>query len=164
MGSSIPKSAAEILQRMFDVVLEEARTHPEFAEKLLRSLPFDAVARIEVKEVKVEAPPKKAPAKKVPAAVLESAERPTPPKKPQPAVFDPNAFSLIAELKILGDAGLREKLKGFTPRELQNMVEEQNLALDDKVFRNKKKTSRDIVEAIIAALRARIAGRIVASS
>jgi hypothetical protein len=161
MGSSIPKSAAEILQRMFNVVLEEARTHPEFAEKLLMSLPFDAVARI---EVKAEAPPKKAPAKKAPAPALASAERPAPPKRPEPQVFDPNAFSLLAELKILGDAGLREKLKGFTPRELQSMVEEQNLILDDKVFRNKKKTSRDIIEAIIAALRARIAGRIVASS
>jgi hypothetical protein len=160
MGSSIPKSAAEILQRMFDVVLEEARTHPEFAEKLLRSLPFDAVARI---EVKVEAPPKKASPKKAPAPALQSAERPAPPKR-EPVVFDPNAFSLIAELKILGDAGLREKLRSFTPRELQTMVEEQNLALDDKVFRNKKKTSRDIIEAIIAALHARIAGRIVASS
>jgi hypothetical protein len=162
MGSSIPKSAGEILQRLFDVVLDEARTRPEFAEKLLRSLPFDAVARI---EVKVETPPKKAPPapKRASAAVAGSVERP-PAEKPERVVFDPNAFSLIAELKILGDAGLREKLKGFSPRELQSMVEEQNLALDDKVFRNKKKTSRDIIEAIIVALHKRITGRIVASS
>lgn len=165
MGSSIPKSASEILQRLFDVVLEQARTQPDFAEKLLRALPFDAVARIDVHAAppapaRTETSPKKTPPKKAPP---KSVDRP-PALKAEAAVFDPNAFSLIAELKIRGDAGLREKLKTFSPKELQVMAEEQNLVMDDKLFRNKKKTSREIIEAIIVALRARIAQRINASS
>lgn len=160
MGSAVPKSAAEMMQRLFEVVLDEARTHPEFAEKLLRALPFEAVARIEFNTAE---PPRKTPPRKI-HVVSVPEETPAAPQKAGAEAFDPNAFSLIADLKSLGEPGLREKLKAFTPKQLQSIVEEQHLDVDDKVFKNKKRATREMIEAIIVALQARIAGRIVAAS
>jgi hypothetical protein len=159
MGSAVPQSAAEILRRIFDVVLEEATNQPEFAEKLLRSLPFDAVARIEIRgDGTIDRPsPRKAP----PAP--ENSEK-TRMDKTEAEPFDPNAFSLVVGLKVLGEAGLREKLKLFNARQLFSMVEEQHLDVDDKVFKNRKKSSREMIDAIIDALQARITGRITAAS
>lgn len=159
MGSRIPQSASDILQRLFDVVLDEARTHPEFAEKLLKSLPFDSIARI---EVNVEGPPRKAEARRAPAASGGAPDKMG--LKAEAETFDPNAFSLIAALKALGEAALRQKLKAYNAKQLLSMVEEQRLEVDEKVFRNRKRATREMIDAIIAAIHFRIAGRLSAAS
>jgi hypothetical protein len=149
MGSSVPKSAAEIMQRLFEVVLDEARTHPDFAERLLKALPFDAVARIDFKPDEAS--------RKTPAPRNARTRTRT-------GAFDPNAFSLVANLKTLGELGLRKKLKAFSPKQLQSIVAEQRLDVDEKVFRNKKRATREMIDAIMLALHARVAGSIAAAS
>jgi hypothetical protein len=161
MGSSVPQSAASILQRLFDVVLDEARTHPEFAEKLLRALPFDAIARIDVR-AGVEGPQKKTPARKTAAEPAKKEKVRV--EQDEPVAFDPNAFSLIAGLKTLGLEGLRDKLKAYNPQQLLSMADEQHLDVDEKAFKNRKRTTNEMVDTIIRALQSRIAGRIIASS
>ena len=54
MSEEMP--ADQLLAKLFEVVLDEARTNRQFAERLVRSLPAQVVARIETRKKPPRAP------------------------------------------------------------------------------------------------------------
>jgi hypothetical protein len=135
-GSSQEMGADEILERLFGVILDEARRRPDFAHRLVDALPVSAVARIE-----------------------KSA-------RPQPAkyTFNPNAFSLVAVLQTQGEDGLLRQLNPIDRKErLREIAKAQHIPLTGKAAQ-RKATLGEIRAALVRGAKARLAGREAAAS
>jgi len=132
-----PMPADQILARIFEVVLDEARQRPEFAEKLVKALPSGAIAEIQkpvrTKEVKTG--------------------------------FDPNAFSLVAAMQTDGVSGLKRRLNPIKRKQdLRALAEAQHIPVDRAKFYNDRTKLQDLKNELIRATEARIADRIAAAS
>lgn len=135
MTSEEMVKADEVLERLFRVVLEEARARPEFAERLISALPKAAIVKVERTQAK---------------------------KKRDN--FDPNAFSLVAVLEREGEKGLRQRLNPFRSKDkLRAIAEAQHIPLNEAARRSKA-TVKDIRDAIIEGVKFRIADRLAAAS
>lgn len=133
--NSVP--ADQILEKIFAVVLDEARQRPEFAEKLVASLPSGAIARI---------------------------EKAAPTRKAKPA-FDPNGFSLVAVMQNEGEAGVKRRLNPLQRKQdLRSIAEAQHIPVNRERFYSKKSTLQVLKEELIAGTKARIANRMAAAS
>ncbi|MFP3921500.1 MAG: hypothetical protein ACLFPA_11520 [Dichotomicrobium sp.] len=129
--------AHQILARIFEVVLEEARHRPEFAEKLLKALPSGAIAQI---------------------------EKPQKTRESKPG-FDPNAFSLVAVMQTEGETGLRRRLNPLQRKQdLRALAEAQHIPVDRTLFYGSKTRLQALKDELIQATRRRIDDRIAAAS
>jgi len=129
--------AHQILAQIFDIVLEEARQRPEFAERLVNALPQGAIARI---------------------------DKPQKARKPKSG-SDPNAFSLVAVMQTEGETGLRRRLNPIQRKQdLRAMAEAQHLPVNRTTFYHNRIKVRDLKEELIRATEARITDRMAAAS
>jgi len=129
--------AEQILSRIFEVVLEEARQRPEFAEKLVKALPERAIAEI---------------------------QKPERSRKTKSG-FDPNAFSLVAVMQTEGAAGLKRRLNPIKRKQdVRSLAEAQHLPVDRETFYNNKRNLPELKDELIRATEARIADRMAAAS
>ncbi|RIA55642.1 hypothetical protein [Dichotomicrobium thermohalophilum] len=135
--SENPVPADQILAKIFEVVLEEARQRPEFAEKLVNALPRGAIAEIQ----------KPARARKAKAG------------------FDPNAFSLVAVMQTEGMAGVKRRLNPIKRKQdLRALAEAQHMPVDRETFYSDKTKLQALKDELIRATEARIADRMAAAS
>jgi hypothetical protein len=133
--SSLP--ADQILSKIFEVVLEEARQRPEFAQKLVNALPRGAIAEI---------------------------HKPERSRKTRVG-FDPNAFSLVAVLQTEGSAGLKRRLNPIKRKQdLRSLAEAQHVPVDRDTFYNNKTKLPELKDELIRATEARLADRVAAAS
>lgn len=133
--NSVP--ADQILAKIFEVVLEEARQRPEFAEKLVKALPHGAVAEI---------------------------KKPERSRKTK-AGFDPNAFSLVAVLQTEGTAGLKRRLNPIRRKQdVRALAEAQHMPVDREIFYRNNTKLQGLKDELIRATEARIADRMAAAS
>lgn len=135
--SENPVPADQILAKIFEVVLEEARQRPEFAEKLVKALPHGAVAEI---------------------------KKPERSRKTR-AGFDPNAFSLVAVLQTEGTAGLKRRLNPIRRKQdLRALAQAQHMPVDRQTFYSDRTKLQALKDELIRATEARIADRMAAAS
>jgi hypothetical protein len=133
--NSVP--ADQILEKIFEVVLEEARQRPQFAEKLVGALPRGAIAEI---------------------------QKPESSRKTR-AGFDPNAFSLVAVLQTEGTAGLKRRLNPIKRKQdVRSLAEAQHVPVDRERFYSNKTRLPELKHELIRATEARIADRMAAAS
>lgn len=133
MSDELP--ADELLAKLFEVVLDEARSNRNFAEKLVSALPAQVVARIETSRKKAAAKPAK------------------------PAAEPP--MSLTRLMNREGEEGLQTFLKARNKMILRGIVERQQIPVDPAVFEGDAKSVRD---AIVAGVKSKIADRLAAAS
>lgn len=130
-------SADQLLARIFEVVLEEARQRPDFAERLVKALPSGAVAEI---------------------------RKPAQSRKPK-AGFDPNAFSLVAVMQTEGTQGLRRRLNPIKRKQdLRALAEAQHIPVDRETFYNDRTKLPALKDELIRATEARVDDRMAAAS
>ena len=128
--------AEQVLERLFAVVLEEARTNGSFAEKLVAALPSRAVVRIETRRAK------------------SGASRKTGTQKEQPV-------SLTRLMNREGEPALREFLKKRNTKQLRDLVERQQIPIGIGGSDRDLPALRD---AIVEGVKFRIADRLAAAS
>ena len=119
MSNTLP--AHEILERLFQIVVDEAKKRPDFAEALVKALPNAVVARIE-KPTATKAAPK----------------------------FDPTSIPATTVLRQHGEATLRARLAEIrTKKDLMAVAKASGVQLSDKA-RAKGASVADIVDGIVA--------------
>lgn len=120
MGSANAIGAVELLERLFAVVIAEAKARPQFAAKLISALPQEAVVRIEKPQV-----------------------------RKQPG-FDPNSFSLVAVFESEGERGLRQRLNALkNKQQFRNLAAAQHIAIESAVFKKSLARIKDaLVEGV----------------
>jgi hypothetical protein len=112
MDVTIEMTADQILERLFAIVVEEAKERPTFAKKLLDCFP--------------------------PNLVLKSGQTP----KRKRTGFNPLAFSVAGVLMKSGEEALIENLKDKTPSQLKQIVAAQEIALDVSLLSGRPKAER----------------------
>jgi hypothetical protein len=112
MDVAIEMTADQILERLFSIVVEEAKERPTFAKKLLDCFP--------------------------PNLVLKGGQT----SKRKAAGFDPFAFSVAGVLMKSGEEALIEKLKSKTPSQLRQIAVAQEIGLDDALLAGRPKAER----------------------
>lgn len=115
MSDEMP--ADQLLAKLFEVVLDEARSNRHFAEKLVSALPAQVVARIETSRRKVAAKP---------------AEPPT---------------SLTRLMNREGEEALQSFLKVRNKMILRGIVERQQIPVDPAIFEGDAKSVREAIIA-----------------
>jgi hypothetical protein len=115
MSDELP--ADELLAKLFEVVLDEARSNRRFAEKLVSALPAQVVARIETGRKK---------------AVAKPAEPP---------------MSLTRLMNREGEEALQAFLKVRNKLILRGIVDRQQIPVDPSVFDGDAKSVRDAIVA-----------------
>ena len=119
MSDTMP--AHEILEKIFDTVIKEAKERPAFAQALLASLPQSAVARIE-----------KAP------------------RKPSAPKFDATSIPAARVMKEHGEATLRSKLGDVRKKaDLKAVAEASAIVLEGPAAK-KTATTAEIIDCIVA--------------
>jgi hypothetical protein len=120
--------ADQLLAKLFEVVLNEARSNRHFAEKLVGALPSQVVARIETGRKKASKP---------------SAEPPV---------------SLTRLMNREGEDALQAFLKVRTKAGLRGIVERQQIPVEPSVFDGDVKAVRDaIVQGVKSKIADRLA-------
>ncbi len=146
----------ETLEKLFAIIIDEARRRPEFARRLQTALP------------KIQ----EADCQRTPAPKPGATTTPLSPKAPGKTKcrtgrgrFDPHAFSLIAVMKREGEAALRAHLAGVRLRsQLLKMAEAQHIPVERSLFTRKGVPLSKAREALIAGVKQRIQDRLAAAS
>ncbi len=128
--------AEQLLEQLFAVVLEEARSNGSFAEKLVAALPSRAVVRIEARRAR------------------SASSRKTGAQKEEPV-------SLTRLMNREGERALREFLKKRNTRQLRDLVERQQIPIGSGGSEGDLAALRD---AIVDGVKFRIADRLAAAS
>lgn len=128
--------ADQILEKIFAVILEEARLRPDFAERLIAALPTAAIARI---------------------------EKPKRDRKPKPGI-DPNSFSLVAIMQTEGEAAVRRRLNPLQRKQdVRAIAEAQHIPVDHARFYASRTRLEALKDELLKGARARIADRMAAA-